>query len=136
MSKTLDHIGIVVDDMEQALAFWCDALGLELIEIEELPDRGLRIAMLPVGDSRIELISPSRNDSEISAHLNKRGPGLHHICLRSDDVQKDLDQLDAQGLRLINRQAKSGVGGSQVGFVHPKASGGVLLELSEANKKA
>ena len=131
MSKTLDHIGIIVNDMDQALAFWRDALGLELREVEDLPDRGLRVAMIPVGDARIELIASTRNDSEIAANLQKRGPGLHHICLRSDDVQKDLDQLDAQGLRLINRQAKAGAGGSKVGFVHPKASGGVLLELSQ-----
>lgn len=135
MTKTLDHIGIIVDDLDQALAFWRDALGLEVIDTEELPDRGLRVAMLPVGDSRIELIAATREDSEIAASLQKRGPGLHHICLRSDDVQQDLDLLDAKGLRLINRQAKSGAGGRKVGFVHPKASAGVLLELSEANKE-
>lgn len=135
MTRKLDHIGIIVDDLEQALVFWRDALGLALHEIEELPERGLRIAMLALGDTRIELISATRDDSEISAALAKRGPGLHHLCVRSDDVQQDLDALDKRGVRLINRSAKPGAGGAQVAFVHPKSTGGVLLELSQPGAK-
>ncbi len=131
MTRKLDHIGIAVTDLDQALAFWRDALGLECGHIEELPERGLRVAMLPVGDTRIELIAPTREDSEISAALARRGPGLHHLCLSSADVDGELATLDQAGLRLIDRQARPGADGCQVGFVHPKASGGVLLELSQ-----
>ena len=132
MPRRLDHIGIAVADLEHALAFWRDALGLEVAHIEELPERGLRVAMLPVGDTRIELIASTRDDSEIARTLRDRGPGLHHLCLRSDDVDAELSRLDGQGIRLIDRQARPGADGARVGFVHPKASGGVLVELSQS----
>jgi methylmalonyl-CoA/ethylmalonyl-CoA epimerase len=131
MPRRLDHIGIAVADLEQALAFWRDALGLEVAHVEELPERGLRVAMLPIGDTRIELIASTREDSEIARTLQSRGPGLHHLCVRSDEVDAELARLDAQGVRLIDRQARPGADGACVGFVHPRASGGVLIELSQ-----
>lgn len=131
MPRRLDHIGIAVADLEQALAFWRDALGLPVAHIEELPERGLRVAMLPLGDTRLELIASTRDDSEIAKALQARGPGLHHLCLRSEDVDAELAGLHAQGVRLIDPQARPGADGARVGFVHPKATGGVLLELSQ-----
>jgi methylmalonyl-CoA/ethylmalonyl-CoA epimerase len=131
MQRRIDHIGIAVADLDQALALWRDALGIACAHIEELPDRGVRVAMLPVGDTRLELIAPMREDSEISAALAKRGPGLHHLCLSSIDVDEDLAQLARRGVRLIDEAGKPGAEGCKVGFVHPKGSGGVLLELSE-----
>lgn len=131
MHRRMDHIGIAVPDLEQALAFWEKALGLTCTQIEELPERGLRVAMLPVGEARIELLAPLGDSSEIARSLTRRGPGLHHLCLSSVDVDQDLDRLDAAGVRLIDRQGKVGAGGCRVGFVHPKGTGGVLLELSQ-----
>jgi len=132
MSRKIDHIGIAVEDLDAALTFWRDALGLECAHVEELPDRGLRIAMLPVGDTRIELIAPLHESSEISAALARRGPGLHHLCLSSEAVDADLERLAERGVRLIDQRARPGAEGCRVGFVHPKGTAGVLLELSES----
>ncbi|MBN2359878.1 MAG: methylmalonyl-CoA epimerase [Deltaproteobacteria bacterium] len=131
MTRQIDHIGIAVNDLEQALEFWDRQLGIRCAHIEELPERGVRVAMLPVGDTRIELLAPLGDKSEIAAALAKRGPGLHHLCLRSDDVDADLTSLAAAGVRLIDERGRPGAGGCRVGFVHPKGSGGVLLELSQ-----
>ena len=131
MSRTIDHIGIVVDDLEKALAFWEQALGLTCQQIEDLPERGLRVAMLPIGASRIELLASTRPDSEIAGFLAKRGPGMHHLCLSSDDVDAELAGLAAAGVQLVDGHGRDGADGCRVGFVHPRGSGGVLLELSQ-----
>lgn len=131
MTRHIDHIGIAVEDLDRALAVWQDALGIACQHIEELPDRGVRVALLPVGDTRIELIAPLHERSEISAALAKRGPGLHHLCLSSDDVDADLGRLAERGVRLVDEQARPGAEGCLVGFVHPKGTGGVLLELTQ-----
>ncbi|MFH1808876.1 MAG: methylmalonyl-CoA epimerase [Pseudomonadota bacterium] len=131
MTRRIDHIGIAVEDLDRALAFWRDALGLEVTHVEDLPERGLRVAMLPLGDTRLELIASTREDSEIARTLHSRGPGLHHLCLLSDAVDAELTRLGEGGTRLIDRQARPGADGARVGFVHPKASGGVLVELSQ-----
>jgi methylmalonyl-CoA/ethylmalonyl-CoA epimerase len=131
MKRRIDHIGIAVEDLDQALALWRDSLGVECAHIEELPERGVRIAMLPIGDTRLELIAPMREDSEISSALARRGPGLHHLCLSSADVDGDLARLEERGVRLIDKAGKAGAEGCKVGFVHPKGTGGVLLELSQ-----
>jgi len=131
MSRTLDHIGIVVDDLEKALAFWEQALGLTCQQIEDLPERGLRVAMLPVGSTRIELLASTRPDSEIAGYIAKRGPGMHHLCLNSEDVDAELAGLAAAGVQLVDERGRAGAGDCRVGFVHPRGSGGVLLELSQ-----
>lgn len=131
MSRTIDHIGIVVGDLDKALAFWEKALGLTCEQIEELPERGLRVAMLPVGATRIELLASTRPDSEIAGFLAKRGPGMHHLCLSSDDVDAELAGLAAAGVALVDERGRDGAAGCRVGFVHPRGSGGVLLELSQ-----
>jgi methylmalonyl-CoA epimerase len=125
------HIGIAVESIDTALAFYRDGLGLEVSEVLELPERGLRIAMLPCGESMLELMEPLGPDSQISRFLEKRGPGIHHLCLGVPDIQARLDALDERGVRLVNRKPEIGAEGLPVAFIHPKASEGVLLELLE-----
>ena len=129
--KKIAHIGIAVKSVDAVLPFYRDALGLEVSEVIELPERGLRIAMLPCGDSILELMEPLGPDSQISRFLETRGPGMHHLCLEVDDIDEKLSQLDTDGVRVINRKAEVGAEGFPVAFIHPKATGGVLLEILE-----
>ena len=123
------HIGIAVRALDEALEFYRDQLGLGVSEIIESPSRGLRIAMLPCGESVLELMEPTAEDSQISRFLERRGPGIHHVCLAVRGIQACLDQLDAAGVRLVSKAPEPGAEGFPVAFVHPKATGGVLLEL-------
>jgi methylmalonyl-CoA epimerase len=125
------HIGIAVESIDAALPFYRDSLGLEVSEILELPERGLRIAMLPCGESMLELMEPLGPDSQISRFLEKRGQGIHHLCLGVTELQARLDALDERGVPLVNRNPEIGAEGLPVAFIHPKASSGVLLELLE-----
>jgi len=127
----VDHIAIATKDLQKSLEFFEQALGLKCDHIEELPERGLRVAMLPIGEARIELMEPTREDSEISAFLDKRGPGIHHIALASPDASATFDALKERGVAMTSDSVQFGAGGSKVAFVHPKSSGGVLLELVE-----
>jgi methylmalonyl-CoA/ethylmalonyl-CoA epimerase len=130
--KKIDHIAIVVPDIDQALTFWRDALGLALTHVEEVAGQAVQVAFLPTGESEVELIKPTTETSGLAKYLDKHGPGMHHICLEVDDVQSTLDQLKAKGVQLINEQPTVGAGGKKVAFVHPKSTGGVLIELVEA----
>ncbi len=130
MIRGLDHVGIAVRSIDDARGFW-EALGLEITEIEEVPQEGVRVAMIPVGESRIELLEPTRDDSPIARFLESRGPGIHHLCVRSDDVESDDASLRDGGYRMLRPAPTVGAGGSRVQFVHPKSAGGVLLELSQ-----
>ena len=130
--KKIDHIAIVVSDIDQALTFWRDALGLELTHVEEVAGQAVQVAFLPTGESEVELVKPTIETSGLAKYLDKHGPGMHHICLEVDDVQSMLDQLKAKGVQLINEQPTVGAGGKKVAFVHPKSTGGVLIELVEA----
>ena len=132
----LDHIGIAVPDLEAALRFWRDALGLELVDIEVVESEGVRTAFLPVGDASIELLEPMDNTGVIAQHIQRRGPGIHHICMDVEGIENRLDSLDAAGVRLVNRQPRPGAHGKKVAFLHPKATGGVLVELAEPGDKA
>ena len=125
----IDHIGIATHEIDATVDFYRDALGLPVEEIEEVPSQKVRVAMLPAGQSRIELLEPTSEDSPISKFLAKRGPGIHHIALRVDDIEAALDDLRAKGARLIDEHARPGAGGCLVAFVHPSSTGGVLLEL-------
>jgi len=127
----IDHIGIVTRGIEQASSFWCEALGIRSFDTEEVKEQGVRVAMLPVGESRIELLEATRDDSPITGFLEKRGPGIHHIALRVSDIRKALNQLKASGARLIDEIPRTGAGGCLVAFIHPSATGGVLVELVE-----
>ncbi len=132
----LDHLGIAVPDLDNALMFWRDALGLELDDIEVVESEGVRTAFLSVGEASIELLEPMGEDGVIAKYLTKNGPGIHHICLKVDGIQERLDTLDAAGVRLVDRTPRPGAHGKNVAFLHPKASGGVLIELAEPGEKA
>ena len=127
----LDHIGIATASIDEASAFWREALGLEISESEEVAEQGVRVSMLPTGESRIELLEPTSNDSPIARFLSKRGPGIHHIALRVDNIRAALSRLSASGARLIDETPRIGAGGCLVAFIHPSATGGVLVELVE-----
>ena len=130
MIRGIEHIGIAVRSIEEARTFY-ESLGLVVEEIEEVPQEGVRVAMIPCGESRIELLEPTRDDSPVAKSLDKRGPGLHHLCLASDGVEEDDRRLREEGVQLLRPEPSPGAGGATVQFVHPRSSGGVLVELSE-----
>jgi methylmalonyl-CoA/ethylmalonyl-CoA epimerase len=127
----IEHVGIAVRSIAEARRFW-EALGLTVEHVEEVPQEGVRVAMIPCGGSRIELLEPTRDDSPIARFLDKRGPGIHHLCLASDGVRADDARLRAAGFEVLRPEPTRGAGGCWVQFVHPKSAGGVLVELSEA----
>jgi methylmalonyl-CoA/ethylmalonyl-CoA epimerase len=127
----IDHLGIVVDDLDAAARTYGELLGFELEGGEELPARGLEVRFVDAGNSRIELIAPTRDDSEVSGFLKKRGPGLHHVCLRVADLRAALSELEKRGAQLIDKTPKDGAHGTKVAFIHPKGAHGVLIELVE-----
>jgi methylmalonyl-CoA epimerase len=125
----IDHLGIATKGIDEALKFWEDALGLENVHTEVVEDQKVRIAMLPLGESRIELLEPTTEDSPISKFLEKRGGGIHHIAVEVADIKASLASLKAKGIRLIDEEPRVGAGGCLVAFLHPSAANGVLLEL-------
>ena len=130
MFKKIDHVGIAVKNLEEAIKVW-EGLGLKVDEIEEVPDQKVRTAIIHVGESRIELLEPTAGDSPIAKFIAKRGEGIHHIALGVDDIEKHLEELKAKGYRLIDEKPRIGAGGAKIAFVHPKAVTGVLLELCQ-----
>jgi methylmalonyl-CoA epimerase len=131
MKAVLDHIGIAVRDLESALAFYRDALGLDVHVPEDVPSQGVRAHFIPVGPASLELLEATNTDSAIARFLNRRGPGLHHITLRVDDIASVLARLKARGVRLIDEAARPGAHGSLVAFIHPASAHGVLVELKQ-----
>jgi methylmalonyl-CoA/ethylmalonyl-CoA epimerase len=127
----LEHIGIATRSLDDALHFWRDALGLEVGHAEIVEEQKVRVAMLPVGEPRIELLEPTSSDSPVAKFLEKRGAGIHHIAVRVDDIRATLLRLKESGARLIDESPRAGAGGCLVAFVHPSSAGGVLLELVE-----
>ncbi|HZF39133.1 MAG TPA: methylmalonyl-CoA epimerase [Blastocatellia bacterium] len=125
----IDHIGIATRGIDEAARFWRVALGVSAIETEEVADQKVRVAMLPIGESRIELLEATSDDSPISKFIEKRGPGIHHLAVNVDNIQTALAQLKENGARLIDTEPRRGAGGCLVAFVHPSSMGGVLLEL-------
>ncbi len=129
--KRIDHIAVVIDDVESALGFWRDCLGIDYSHIEDIPSEGSQVVFLPVGGSEIELVMPTKHDTGIARYLEKRGPGMHHICLEVDDIQAMLAQLKEKGVQLIQESPSVGSAGRKYAFIHPKSSNGVLVELYE-----
>jgi methylmalonyl-CoA/ethylmalonyl-CoA epimerase len=129
----INHIAVLVDDLDETVKFWRDALGLELTRVEDNPVEMAQIAFLPSGDSEIELVQPTTPDSGLARYLEKRGPGLHHICLEVDDLAGMLAQLKAKGVQLINEEPRTGSDGRQYAFIHPKSAHGVMVELYQLN---
>jgi len=146
MKATLDHIGIAVKDLQAALAFYRDALGLEIEAPEEVPSQHVRAHFIPVGEARhrgegapgvrLELLEATSAESPIAKYIDKRGPGLHHITLRVPDIRTALAELNARGARLIDEEPRPGAEGSLIAFVHPSATGGVLIELKQSAPEA
>ena len=129
--KRLDHVAVLVPDLQKALEFWQDQLGLALDHVETISSMQVKIAFLPLGESEIELVQPTSADSGLAKYLEKRGPGLHHICIEVEDIQEKLEELRGKGVRLIDQAPVMMEDGRQLAFIHPKGTGGVLLELYE-----
>ena len=127
--KGINHIAVVVDDMEKSLSFWRDALGMELHELCDVPAEKSKVAFMPLAGSEIELVQPTSDDSGIAKYLAKRGPGMHHICVEVDDIHGMLAQLKSKGIRLINEEPRIAADGKKYAFVHPESTNGVLVEL-------
>jgi methylmalonyl-CoA epimerase len=127
-SCKIDHLGIAVRSLDQALRFYRDQLGLDVAMRETVAQEKVNVAMLPVGDPRIELLEPTEPDSVIGKFIDKRGEGLHHIALKVPDLNASVEKLRASGARLLN-EPRAGAGGHLYVFVHPSSTGGVLLEL-------
>ncbi len=133
MPKRIDHVAVIVRDIEQALLFYRDTLGITPSAIKEVPTEQVRIAFLPMGGpggSEIELIQPTASDSSLAKFLEKRGEGLHHICLEVDDIDAALADMQAKGAPVLDKQPRIAAEGRAI-FIHPKAANGVLLELVE-----
>ena len=131
MKATLDHIGIAVADLREALAFYRDALGLEIEAPEEVAAQRVRAHFIPAGEAALELLEATADDSPIAKYVAKRGPGLHHITLRVDDIRAALARLKERGVRLIDETPREGAHGSLVAFIHPSSAHGVLVELKQ-----
>jgi methylmalonyl-CoA/ethylmalonyl-CoA epimerase len=129
--KRLDHVAVLVPDLEAALEFWQDQLGLTLDHVETISGMAVKIAFLPLGESEIELVQPTTDNSGLARFLEKRGPGLHHICIEVDDIAAKLGDLRSKDVRLIDEEPVLMDDGRQLAFIHPKSTGGVLVELYE-----
>lgn len=130
----INHLGIATKGIDEALKFWEDALGLDSVHTEIVEDQKVKVAMLPLGESRIELLEPTSDDSPISKFLEKRGGGIHHIAVEVDDIEASLAKLKAKGMRLIDESPRIGAEGCLVAFVHPSSANGVLLELVQPQR--
>jgi methylmalonyl-CoA/ethylmalonyl-CoA epimerase len=128
--KKINHVAIVVRDIDESLKFWESALGLQLHHVEDVPSQASKVAFIPVGESEIELVQPTTEDSGMAAYLEKRGEGMHHICIEVDDIEAKMQELKDAGVRLIN-EAPQVLPGRKMAFIHPKAASGVLVELYE-----
>ncbi len=126
----IDHLGIAVPSMREATKAW-EALGFAVEEVHDVPTEKVKAAFLPIGESHLELLEPTDPSSVIAKFLEKRGAGLHHVCVLVEDIDATLAEMKARGVRLIDEKPRAGAGGCRVAFVHPKATGGVLLELKE-----
>lgn len=135
MAKILkiNHIAIAVPELEESLSFWQQQLGLKLDHVEDVPSQQSQVAFLPIGESEVEIVIPASDDSGMAKYLEKRGPGLHHICFEVDNIDEMLAELKAKGVRLIDETAKE-LPGRKMAFIHPKSANGVLVELYEVTK--
>ena len=127
--KQINHVAVVVEDMEVALSFWRDALGMELHELRDVSAEKSQVAFLPLPGSEVELVMPTTDVSGIAKYLAKRGAGMHHICLEVDDIDGMLAQLKSKGVRLINEEPRTAADGKRYAFIHPQSTSGVLVEL-------
>jgi len=133
MSKIIkiNHVAIVVEHIEDALTFWSDGLGLKIKQFKDVPEQESRVAFLPLGESEIELVEPTSDNSGVARYLKKRGPGMHHVCFEVEDIRDSLQQLNNKGFRIINETPQVSEDGRKYFFVHPESTNGVLVELYE-----
>ena len=136
MIKNINHIAILVPELGGALDFWEGALGLKLARTESVPSEGVDVAFLPVGGSNIELMMPTVADTGVARYLEKRGPGIHHMCLEVEDIEAVMARLREHNIQLINEAPVMGHGGRKYAFVHPKSTGGVLVELYQLSDES
>lgn len=131
MIKKIDHIGIAVKDLDAAIKFYEGMLGLKVTEIEEVAEQKVKVAFMPTGDSEVELLQSTTPDGPIARFIEKNGEGIQHIAFRVDNLEEKLEQLKAQGVRLIDEKPRRGAGGASIAFLHPKSTNGTLVELCE-----
>jgi methylmalonyl-CoA/ethylmalonyl-CoA epimerase len=131
MFARVDHLGIAVTDLEAAIAVHQDAFGMALVHREVIEDQGVEAVLLDVGENHVELLAPLADDTPVGRFLARSGPGLHHVAYRTEDIDEALERLKARGIRLIDESPRTGIRGSRVAFLHPKATGGVLTEIVE-----
>lgn len=134
MFAQIDHVGVAVEDMDEAISLYRDRLGMPLLHRERVEQFGVDAALLGIGDAHVELLEPAVSDSPVGEFLERRGPGMHHLAYRTDDIDSALESLRASGLELIDERPRIGIRGTRVAFVHPKSAGGVLMELVEPAK--
>lgn len=127
----VDHIGIAVKSIDESLKFWEETLGIHCHGVEEVAEQKVKTAFLPMGDTEVELLEGTSEESPVSKFIAAKGEGIHHLAIRVENLEAALEELKAKGVRLIDEKPRIGAGGAKIAFVHPKASGGVLLELSE-----
>ena len=132
--QRINHVAIVVDDIDSALGFWRDGLGLEVTYVEDVPSQESIVAFLPIGDSEVELVKPTSPDSSVARFLSRRGPGIHHICFEVDNLVSFLDRLQKLGVHLVNTEPAVGTGGKLIAFIHPESTQGVLVELYQITR--
>ncbi|MDR1020942.1 MAG: methylmalonyl-CoA epimerase [Synergistaceae bacterium] len=135
-TTVVDHIGIAVQDIEESLKFWEGALGIKCAGVETVEDQKVKTAFLPIKESEVELLEATSPESPIAKFIEKRGEGIHHIAIRVDDLESALSELRQKGVRLIDESPRLGAGGAMIAFVHPKSTGGILLELSQRQGSA
>ena len=131
MVRKVDHIGVAVSNLEEALKVYTDVLGLKLHGTEVVEEQKVRVAFMPVGDTEIELLESTDPEGPIAKFIEKRGEGIQHIAFRVDDIEEALEQMRRKGVRLIDEKPRYGAGGARIAFLHPKSTGGVLVELCE-----
>jgi methylmalonyl-CoA epimerase len=129
MLSAIDHVGLAVEDLDAALALYQERLGMPTVHRETVEEQGVEAALLDVGDSHVELLSPLGPDTAVGRFLARRGPGIHHVAYRVEDIEQVLRDLAAAGMRLIDERPRTGIRNSRVAFVHPSATGGVLTEI-------
>ncbi|WP_449620337.1 methylmalonyl-CoA epimerase [Robertmurraya sp. Marseille-Q9965] len=135
MIKKVDHIGIAVRSLEEALPFYTEVLGLEVQAIEEVESERVRVAFIKIGETKLELLEPTGPDSPIALHIEKRGEGIHHLALGVDSIDERIKEMKEKGIQMLQDKAKTGAGGALVAFMHPKSTGRVLYELCEKMDK-
>lgn len=133
--KKVDHIGIAVKNLDEALKFYQDILGLECVNTEVVEDQKVKVAFLPIGDTEIELLESTEEDGPIAKFIEKKGEGIQHVAFRVDSIEEAIEYMQSEGVRMIDEKPRYGAGGARIAFCHPKSTGGILVELSEREEQ-